>query len=204
MQPLASDANNTQFSGAHNPDSVLAVTFYKKAIQSTHRTTQEGRPIFEDRVMVRIMTPGNALNIVETFAREEHKKRFPLQWAHFQQGQSGDSREIGTPVNQWPLLTPAQAEELKAVKFYTVEQIAGASDEQLQKLQMVVGQSPFTLRDKAKAYLAAAAGTALPQLQAEELAKRDQQIADLQATVARLAEQAEKPAEKREVLTVKK
>lgn len=196
MQPLASDANNTQFAGAHNPDSVLAVTFFNKPIQNSFKTNEAGRPIFEDRIMVRIMTPGNALNIVETFAREEHKRRFPLQWAHFEQGRTGDQREIGTPVSQWPLLTGAQAEELKAVKFFTVEQVAGASDEQLQKLQMVVGQSPFTLRDKARAYLAAAAGTALPQAQAEELAKRDQEIADLKATVARLAAAAEEKASK--------
>lgn len=186
---LASDARNPEFTGAHDPDALLAVTFYMKAMQNNFETLKKGRPIFDDRLFVKIFTPGNDLNIIDTFATEQDKKRFPKQWAHFQNSNSGDSRELGTPVAQWPLLTPAQGEELKGAKFFTVEQIAGASDQQLQSVGMIAGMNPMTLRDKAKAYLAAASDTALPQFQAEELAKRDQEIADLKADQKRMADQ---------------
>ena len=186
---LASDARNTEFIGAHDPDSLLAVTFYMRAVQNNFETLKQGRPIFTDRLFVKIMTPGNDLNIIDTFATEVDKKRFPRQWAHFQNSNTGDSREVGTPVGQWPLLTLAQGEELKGAKFFTVEQIAGASDLQLQSVGMIAGMNPMTLRDKAKAYLSAASGTALPQLQAEEIAKRDQQIKDLNDTLKRQGEQ---------------
>lgn len=186
---LASDARNPEFSGAHDPDALLAVTFYMGAVQNNFQTLKQGRPIFDDRLFIRIMAPGNELNIIDTFATEVDKKRFPRQWAHFNNNHKGDSREIGTPVGQWPLLTPAQGEELKGAKFYTVEQIAGASDQQLQSVGMIAGMNPMTLRDKAKAYLAAASDTALPQMQVEEIAKRDQEIADLKAEQQRMAEQ---------------
>lgn len=186
---LASDDQNPEFVGARDPDSVLAVTFYTRAVKNNFKSMQENRPIFEDRVFVRIIPPGDGKNIIDTFANDADKKRFSRQWAHFQNTKGGDSREIGTPVSEWTLLTPSQVEELRGVKFFTVEQIAGASDTQLQSIGMIAGTSPMTLRTRAQAYLAAAKETALPQMQAEELAKRDADIADLKALLAAQGEQ---------------
>src|SRR5262245_30875321 len=141
---LASDAQNPQFAGAMNPDSVLHVTFYTRAIQNNWRSEKEGHPVFDDYDFVRIMTPGNQLNIVDTFVREEHRQRFPIQWAAYK-NREGD-KVMGLRVEEWPVLTKAQAEECKGVKFFTVEQIALASDQQIQALGML---GP-TLRAKAK------------------------------------------------------
>ena len=69
-------------------DARLAVSFYKKPVENVVKTEQEGRPIYEDKVFVRILVPGDSLSIIDTFAHEDHKKRFPVQWQHFLNKQS--------------------------------------------------------------------------------------------------------------------
>lgn len=180
---LASDANNPNFAGATNPDAALAVRFYKRAIQDIFQTTKQGRPIFQDVDYIEIFTPGNQLNIIDTPVREHHKARFPVQWAHYQNQHGGDQRETGTPVNQWPFLSMSQAEELKAIKFFTVEMIANASDLQINSIGMIGGMAPNVLRERAKAYLNAAAGTATIESEATEKAQLKEQIEALQRQV---------------------
>lgn len=172
---LASDLNNPEFMGATNPDARLAVKFYSKPIQNMFLTEKEGRPIFEDKIYVEIFTPGDQLNIIDTPVREDHKIRFPLQWAHYQNSHGGDSREIGTPLAQWPLITASQAEELKALKFFTVEQVANASDQQIGNIGMIGGMAWHAFRTRAQAFLLAAKQTALPQDQAAEIEKLRQE-----------------------------
>ncbi len=150
---LASDLNNQEFDGAVNPDSRLVVQFFSKPVQNNFESEKQGRPIFEDVDFVKIYVPGDATSVTITPARADHKKRFPLHWAHYQNQHAGDAREIGTPIAQWPRVSAAQAEELRAVKFFTVESIAHASDSQLQGLGMVAGMSPFAFRDHAIRFL---------------------------------------------------
>jgi len=187
MAMLASDDANPEFQGARNPDSALMVKFYNRAVQNNVESSQVGRPIFQDIIYIEIMTPGNSLNIIDTPAREDHKRRFPLQWAAFNNANGGEQATIGTPITSWPFLTKAQAEEMKALKFLTVEMLAGASDGQLQVIGMVGGANPMVLRERAKAYLDASRGTAQPQHMAAELAKRDEIIADMQKQIAALS-----------------
>jgi hypothetical protein len=187
MVMLASDANNPQFVGASNPDAALVVRFHKKAVQNMFESSARGRPIFNDVDYIEIFTPGNQLNIIDTPVREEHKRRFPQQWAHYQNAHSGDQREIGTPLGQWAFLTASQAEELKALKFFTVEALANASDGMLQPIGMIGGMNPMVLRQRALAYLHAAAGTAVQEHEAAKSAELEQIIKDLQMQVAALS-----------------
>ena len=175
----------------NNPDSRLNVKFYQKAIQNEFKTALEGRPIMEMRDFIIIEVPGNTLSVIDTFAAEEHKSRFPVQWARYQNEKTDGDIE-GTLLHDWPVLNAAVAAELKHFKFYTVEQIAQASDAQLNTLGMAAGMSPLALRDKAKAYLGSAKDTALVQQQADELSKRDEIIARMEAQIAELAQQANK------------
>ena len=66
---------------------------------------------------------------------------------------ANDQEVIGTPLSEWPLVSKSQAEELRGMKFQTVESIANASDQQLQRIGMAAGMSPYAFRDKAKAFL---------------------------------------------------
>jgi hypothetical protein len=177
---------------ANNPDSRLNVKFYQKAIQNEFKSALEGRPIMEMRDFIIIEVPGNNLSVIDTFAAPEHKDRFPVQWARYQNEKTDGDIE-GTLLSEWPVLNSAIAAELKHFKFYTVEQVAAASDAQLNTLGMAAGMSPLALRDKAKAYLGSAKDTALVQQQADELSKRDEIIARMEAQIAELAQQANKP-----------
>ena len=184
---LASDDNNPEFVGAKNPDSALVVEFYIRAVQDNFESSKQGRPVFADVVYVRINVPGLKEMQWDMPARSDHKQRFPLQWAHYKNKTEGDAREVGTPLAEWPVLTRSQAEEFRAIKFFTVESIANASDANINNLGMIGGMSPYTLREKARAFLKAATDAALPQHQAEELAKRDAEIEMLKEQMTQLA-----------------
>lgn len=176
----------------NNPDSRLNVKFYQRAINNEFKSALEGRPIMEMRDFILIEVPGDNLTVIDTFAVDEHKQRFPVQWARYQNEKTDGDIE-GTLLNDWPVLNAAIAAELKHFKFYTVEQVAAASDAQLNTLGMAAGMSPLALRDKAKAYLGSAKDTALVQQQADELSKRDEIIARMELQIAELAQQANKP-----------
>jgi membrane protein involved in colicin uptake len=136
-----------------NADSRLAVQFYKKTVKQDIASDEAGRPIFKEFDFVRIMIPGDNLTEIDTYAQESHKQRFPRQWAHYQNQVANHQDIIGTPLDQWPQVSRSQAEELRGLKFHTVESIADCSDQQLQRIGMVAGMSPHNFRLKAKAFL---------------------------------------------------
>ena len=183
----------------------LAVRFYSKELQNDFLTNKEGRPISYMADFVRIEIPGNQLSIIDTFVNNSHKAQFPTQWALYlnekADGNHNPDNVQGTLLRDWPILNAAQATELKHFKFYTVEQVANASDQQLMSIGMTAGMSPLALRDKAKAFLENAKDSSFAQKQAEELNLRDQQIADLKSQMERMAKMIEEKAksEKSEV-----
>ena len=179
---LASDVNNQQYIGSMDPDAVMIARFYKKAVKNNFKTAKEGRPVFEDKIYCEYYPAGSTLLKMDIPANDLHKQRFVKQWAYYQSTQGGDAREIGTPLSQWPALSPADVENLRGMKFNTVENIAGSSDMQLQAIGMGAGgMAPHVLRARAQAYLMASQDTALPQKQAEDIAALQKQVADLTA-----------------------
>jgi len=179
-------------SDVNNPDSRLNVKFYQRAINNEFKSALEGRPIMEMRDFIIIEVPGDNLTVIDTFAVDEHKKRFPVQWARYQ-NEKTDGDVEGTLLHDWPILNAAVAAELKHFRFYTVEQIAEASDAQLNTLGMAAGMSPLALRDKAKAFLSSAKGSALVQQQADELRKRDDELSAMKAQLAELTNKMNQP-----------
>jgi hypothetical protein len=181
----------------NNPDSRLAVKFYSKEMDNEFQSLAEGRPIKFMADFVRIEVPGDRLTIIDTFAKDEDKRRFPVQWAMYQNEKSDGGDQIqGTLLKDWPILNAAQASELKHFKFYTVEQVATASDEQIGSIGMMVGMSPLSFRDKAKAFLANAKDSAVVQQQAEALRQRDDEIAAMKRQLEELAAQIKPKATK--------
>jgi hypothetical protein len=160
-------------------DSRLAVQFYKKSMKQEDASNEAGRPIFKEFDFVRIMIPGDNLTEIDTYAQESHKQRFPRQWAHYQNQVAGHEDIIGTPLDQWPQVTRSQAEELRGLKFYTVEAIADCSDQQLQRIGMVAGMSPHNFRLKAKAFLNLANDSA-------EVAQRESELQALKEENAKI------------------
>jgi hypothetical protein len=147
-----------------------------------------GRPIFKEFDFVRIMIPGDNLTEIDTYAQESHKQRFPRQWAHYENQMGSHEDIVGTPIDQWPQVTRSQAEELRGLKFYTVEAIADCSDQQLQRIGMVAGMSPHNFRLKAKAFLNLANDSAeVAQREAELNALKEENAKIKAETDAKLA-----------------
>jgi len=183
-------------SDENNADSRLQVRFYKRPVQQEAETIAEGRPIFKEFDFIHICVAGDTLTEIDTYVLPSHKTRFPIHWANYQNRVGANDMEVvGTPLSEWPLVSKSQAEELRAMKFHTVEAVAGASDQQLQRMGMAAGMSPYAFRDKAKAFLNLATTSAETDkreqeinLLKEELAKKDLENAKITAdTDAKLA-----------------
>ena len=182
-------------SDTQGADSNLAVTFYKRSVKQEDESIAAGRPIFKEFDFIRIMVPGDNLSEIDTYANESHKARFPRQWAHYQ-NKVGDHQDfVGTPIEQWTLITRSQAEELRGLKFPTVESVANCSDQQMQRIGMVAGMSPHSFREKAKAFLNLANDSAeVAQREAELQALRaenDKIKAETEAKLSKMQEQME-------------
>ena len=173
----------------NNADQRLVAIFYKKPQQNNFKTEQEGRPIFDEVDMVKVYIAGDNLSVIDTLVREDHKTRFPMQWANYMNKTGNDPHLSGTPLAHWPLISAAQAEELKALKFFTVENVAAASDAQLQKIGMLAGMSPHTFRDRAVNFLRIAKEESSANQHEEEIRTLRDENAKIKAeTDAKLAE----------------
>jgi hypothetical protein len=192
-------------SDTQGADSRLQVRFYKKSVQQEQESIDAGRPIYKDFDFVHICVAGDTLTEIDTYALNNHKTRFPIQWANYMNRQGAHDEEVvGTPLTEWPLVSKSQAEELRAIKFQTVESIAHASDQQLQRMGMIAGMSPYAFRDKAKAFLNLATTSAETDKREHEInalkeenekirAESDQKLAKQQAQIdALMAMMAEK------------
>ena len=171
-------------SDTQGADARLAVQFYKKSLKQDIASDEAGRPIFKEFDFVRIMIPGDNLTEIDTYAQESHKQRFPRQWAHYQNQVSNHEDIVGTPLEQWPQITRSQAEELRGLKFHTVESIADCSDQQLQRIGMVAGMSPYNFRLKAKSFLNLANNSA-------EVAQREAEMQALRAENDKIKEETD-------------
>jgi hypothetical protein len=190
-------------SDENNADSRLQVRFYKKPVHQEQESMDAGRPIYKEFDFVHICVAGDTLTEIDTFALQQHKTRFPIQWANYMNRVGANDQEVvGTPVSEWPLISKSQAEELRAMKFFTVEAIASASDQQLQRMGMAAGMSPYAFRDKAKAFLNLATASAETDKREqeinalkEELAKKDLETVKMkQETDAKLAQMQDQMA----------
>lgn len=157
-----------------NADSHLHVEFY-----------MYDKAPFKDTPFVRIMVPGDKTNIIEQPVREHHKQRFIREWLNFQ-SQNSDGQVIGTKLTDWNKDAPndfndSQMAELQILKFQTVEQVATATDAQLQR----IGMGAAGLRERARSYL-----TRKNQSVSEsELAKTRNELDELKAQMAALMAQ---------------
>jgi hypothetical protein len=164
--PLDSDISNA--------DSHLHVEFY----------VHDKAP-FKDVPFVRIMVPGDKTNIIEQPVREYHKERFIRQWLYFQ-SKNDDGQIIGTKLTDWNNDAPNdlndhQMAELQILKFQTVEQVATATDAQLQR----IGMGAAGLRERARAYLTQKNHSE----SSSELAKTRSELDELKAQMALLMSQ---------------
>lgn len=132
-------------SDIQNADAHLYVEFY-----------EHEREPYKGFTFVKIMNPGDKTNVFDQPATDVHKMRFPRQWLAYQAMKAGASGvTVGTPLAVWLQdrpddLTDNQLAELGVLGFQNVEQMASASDAQIQR----VGMGGQGLRERARNYLA--------------------------------------------------
>ena len=185
---LASDLNNTEFVGAKNPDSGLHVEFYWHepidAWQSREASAKAQRNVIvklPKQPFVRIMVPGVKETIWEEAVAERHKQRFPQQWLSWQISEGlidGDGDIPGWKISEWGEVNEELARELRYLRFQTVEQLAGASDKQIQG----IGMGGVSLREKARVALRNRMGEETRQA----LAESEKEKEDLKARLERM------------------
>ena len=128
-------------------ESTLQAEFYIRPVAMSFLSEQQQRPVFEDRTFVRMWVPGDRTTVIDREAFDEDKRRFPVQWAAYQN--NSEQMGSGCPIGVWHEITPSQKAELNAMGFKTVESIAQASDAQCQGL----GPGGVALRIKAQRFL---------------------------------------------------
>jgi hypothetical protein len=179
-------------SDTQGADSRLQVRFYKKSVQQEQESIEAGRPIFKEFDFVHICVAGDTLTEIDTYALNSHKQRFPIQWANYMNRVGAHDEEvIGTPLSEWPLVSKSQAEEMRAMKFHTVESIANASDQQLQRMGMAAGMSPYAFRDKAKAFLNLATTAAETDKREAEINALKEELAKKELETAKIRQETE-------------
>jgi len=127
----------------------MAVFFHAKQVQNAFKTAQENRPIFEEKIFIKKLVPGDSTLIVDRPMRPSDVEEFPIEWARFEQKK--ENRVAGTPLDAWPVLSETQKAEFRALNIFTVDQFAQLPDSVGNK---IMGFND--LRDKARTFILAA------------------------------------------------
>jgi len=167
-------------------DKSIIPVFYLDAVQLGFKSEQEGRPIFEDREFVKILIAGDGKTEVNREVTQNDRQRWPEAYSRFKQGLQDRDQIVGTPLAEWPVMTPADIRNWHSVNVFTVEQLASLSDTALQ----TYGMGARETQTKARAYLEQAKDTAAVQAHAAEnerlRAENEQLRADLRALAQRI------------------
>lgn len=163
-------------------DDRLIVGFYWKSQPNPAKSREAGKPVYEDHAFVKIQHPGETLNIVDRPIKDDDKRRWPRQWAQFEQGKH--QVPDGIPISLLFPDRPAIADTLRGYNIHTVEQLANLSGQGIS----TVGLGCQEWVNAASRYIERAEkGVSHHKFETEmaamkaEIVKRDRQIAELMA-----------------------
>ena len=178
------DANWTNDSFMEDNRGKMAVFFHAVQVQNNFKTMTEKRPIFEEKVFLKKLVPGDSTLVVDRPMREQDVEEYPIEWARFEQKK--EQRVSGTPIDVWSVLSETQKAEFKALHIFTIDQFAQLADSVGNK---IMGFND--LRDKARAFIAAAKDSAVfDKIRAEtdaKLAQQEEEMAQLRVLVEKLS-----------------
>lgn len=175
-------------SDIHSAGNPLQVRFIKSTTVNNYKSQQEGRPIVEDIILTEVRIPGNNLNVVCDPTTEYDKVLYPREWAHFMSTQGEGELVSGTPLSELPGVSKAMAENLRYLRFHTIEQFAAASDQTIQSLSMQIGMDSMALRAKCQRYLSSASDNAASTRLEQELVERDAKLAAMEGMMKQMQE----------------
>ena len=160
--------------------------FHMRPVEIPFRSKEIGRPFYEDREFVEIITPGNSRSMPCEPVNADHKARWPRQYEAFKAGQEEAPME-GTPLEEMPGLTPSTVLNLKGLHIKTVDHLATSSDAELQNM----GLGGRELRAKAARFLQAASSIAPVQAAEARADRAEAENAHLKTQVADLGQRLE-------------
>ena len=178
------DANWTNDSFMEDNRGKMAVFFHTVQVQNNFKTMTEKRPIFEEKIFLKKLVPGDSTLVVDRPMREQDVEDYPIEWARFEQKK--EQRVSGTPIDVWSAISETQKAEFKALHIFTIDQFAQLADSVGNK---IMGFND--LRDKARAFIAAAKDSAVfDKIRAEtdaKLAQQEEEMAQLRELVNQLS-----------------
>ncbi len=161
------------------------VQFEVRSVEDRTETLDKGRYISRD-VIFAIITPAGTKDRIEKEATEWLKsvdegimqERIPAEWgeayraAYARYQTSQENPEFGTPIREWPQLSPSQVKNLLDCNLRSIEDLAEASEEAV----MRIGMGGRALKEKAQAWLDAASGTGQVAAELETLRQRNAEL----------------------------
>jgi len=132
---------------AKDPDEAIVAIFKNLAIKNEAKSTEAGRPVFDDIEACEIHRPGSqnfSVHPATSFSHWQddpltgeqtpitYAERFSRQYRQFKA--HSVQTKSGTPLEHAPFLTEARRAELRAQNIYTVEALASIDGQELKNL----------------------------------------------------------------------
>lgn len=153
------------------------VRFDRRSVE----TREGGQPVFVDRDWVTLMAPGSRDTVemlVEDWLQklEDHSRasRVPMSWpseyraAYENWLKTQDQPLSGTSLKNWAAISPAQRENCLRANLHTVEELAAANTEALQR----IGMGSVGLKQMAEAWVKDQTGSGKLAADLQTLTKR--------------------------------
>jgi hypothetical protein len=148
-QATAIDPNDGRV--AYGDDSRLVVRFFRGQEIHGLQSAEAGRPIYQGIDMCEIRQPGER-DVWHGIATPLHQMRFPKQWEAYQNNR--EHIPDGTPLDVIFAAEPETVTNLRQLKIYTVEQLAGLQESAVSR----IGMGGRNLVVKAQKFMEAATG----------------------------------------------
>lgn len=145
-----------------DPDDSIAAVFKDFAVKNEAKSTQAGRPIFDDLEIIEMRYPGSknwSAHPATSFShwgvdpvsgdqvKVTYAERFRRQYQQFKS--HSIQTKSGTPLTYAMFLTEARRAELRAQNIYTVEALAAVDGQELKNL----GQGGRDMKNSAMEYI---------------------------------------------------
>lgn len=172
-----------------NPDNLTGGVFprfWLRVLENKTESLKQGHPVHKEVEWVDLIIAGDKNNKPSMRVTEEHKMRFREEYQAFKDGVEAPLN--GTDIREWNSITRSRAEDLVKMGIRTVEDLAGAPDNAIQR----IGMGAREIVKKAQLFIG----------NKDELGETKAQLAQLQKQVAELlAKKTKKKAKKKVVKT---
>ena len=173
------------------------IEFETRAFEDRAASQKDGVLRYKDVDIVIVRSPGSTASEFEAVAedwlnlrREARDQYYPAYKQHFEAWKEGkEPTVIGTPLEKWPGISPAEVKNCKACHVLSVEDLAAVNEDGLRR----IGMGSRTLKDRAKAWLESASQGQV----AEELASLRVQV---ESMIGALAEKDKTISEQQQII----